>query len=348
MPSSKNIDSSVYYKDHYWNDYSRVVEYMSENFSGDKTIYWMQHFREKYCHPKPKLALSFNCGNGWVERSIIDNGIAEKIIAFDISRDLLQVAKKEKNDRSIEYFQADVNQIDFAADQFDLIINVAALHHTQFIDRFVRILCKTLKPGGLFVNFDYIGPHRNQYPVSQWNLIRKINQSLPENARRSPLIYSHLPTMLSVDPTEAIHSELIIETVQQYFDLLERRDTGGGIAYEILTHNENLPKLEKKVQDEVLDYVLRMDRELTIEKKVPPMFSYFVGRPQKSILKDSDTLIKLTERENRREKLAEKWFGSYYLSDTLKMVFHRLYVSINRRFPSTTTLIKKIIRKILY
>ena len=65
MASPIKIDSSVYYHDIYWNSYSKVIEYMSENFSGDKSIYWFKHFKEKYCQQKFKCALSFNCGNGW-------------------------------------------------------------------------------------------------------------------------------------------------------------------------------------------------------------------------------------------------------------------------------------------
>jgi len=345
MASPIKIDSSVYYHDIYWNSYSKVIEYMSENFSGDKSIYWFKHFKEKYCQQKFKCALSFNCGNGWVEREFIDYGAVEKIIAFDITDELLRVADQEKGDRPIQYFRADVNQVDFPENQFDLVINVAALHHVQYIDRFVRILCKSLKPGGLFVNFDYIGPHRNQYPFSQWQLVKKINKSLPADARRSPLVYPHLPTMLSVDPTEAIHSELILKTVGQYFNILERRDTAGGIAYEILSHNENLAKMEKKSQDEVVDYVLNLDRKYTLEKKVPPMFSYFVASPNKSVLSDVQTLNILEERENHRERRAIKRFGSYYFMDDLKMFFHYRFAFILHKFPRTGALIKRYMKQ---
>jgi len=335
-------DFSVYYKDAYWNDFSKVIDYMSENFSGDKSVYWVQHFKEKYAQKKFKRALSFNCGNGWVERDFIDKNIVEKIIAFDISNDLLRIANKEKQNREIEYFQADVNQIDFPANQFDLIINVAALHHIQYIDRFMRILCKSLKPDGLFVNFDYIGPHRNQYPLSQWQLIKKINQSLPANARRSPLIYPHLPTMLSVDPTEAIHSELIMNTTKHYFTILERHDTGGGIAYEILSHNQNLLKLDKNSQDEVLNYVINKDRDLTRKRKVPALFSYFVARPEKLILENYPVLRMLEKKEIQREKKSLKSSGSYYFFDTIKMILHRWYINLIHRYPKMKPFLKNL------
>ncbi len=140
---------------------------------------------------------------------------------------------ENRNGRNISYFQADVNQIDFKPDQFDLVINVAALHHVQYINRLCLVLSKAIREKGCLVSFDYIGLERNQYPRSMWKLVNRFNTVLPEELRRPNLAYPHLPSLLESDPSEAIHSNLIIETLDRYFELLECHHAGGGIAYEI-------------------------------------------------------------------------------------------------------------------
>lgn len=327
-------NSQVYYQGQYWNDFHRVLEYMCENFTGDKNKWWVQDFKERFCQKPFEHGLVLNCGNGWVEREFIDLGLVKRITAFDYMIDLLRVAESEKGDRPILYFQADVNQVDFAENQFDLIINVASLHHVQYINRLCRIMCKAIKENGILVNFDYIGPHRNQYPFKQWYYINQVNRSLPDFIKKSPVIKPHLPTMIYDDPTEAIHSELIIGSVSRYFEIFERHDTGGGVAYEILTNN---PKLENVPADELnvhIGRILELDKEYTNLKRVPPLFSYFLAKPQKSVLADETKLERYQKEEDIREEKARRRHGVYSNSQYFIMITHhvlRKLVSVGRK-----------------
>ena len=324
MDTAISKDSSVYYSGSYWNDFPLVLEYMCKNFTGDKKKWWMNDFQERFCPSPFEHGLFLNCGNGWVERTFIDLKIVTRASAFDYSFDLLQEARRERGDRKINYLQADVNRIDFDSEQFDLIVNVAALHHVQYINRFCVILCKALKETGLFVNYDYIGPHRNQYSKKHWGYIKEINHSLPNSIRKEPLIKPHLPTMLQVDPTEAIHSELILETVKRYFDIFERHDTGGGIAYEVLTHNQNLQGIPSKELDPYIDWLLDMDRKYTEEKRVPPLFSYFIARPKKEVLENEELMETYQVSEMVRERKAHTRRGTYSNRDYLIMLNNSL------------------------
>jgi SAM-dependent methyltransferase len=336
MKTTVSKDSSVYYQGSYWNDFPLVLEYMCENFTGNKNKWWMTDFQERFCSESFEQGLFINCGNGWVERTFVDLKIVNRATAFDYSIDLIHEAQQEKGDRAIDYFQADVNRLDFDNDQFDLIVNVAALHHVQYINRLCVILCRAIKKNGIFVNFDYIGPHRNQYLNRHWGYIRDINQSLPEQIRKEPFVKPHLPTMLHADPTEAIHSELILETINRYFDIFERHDTGGGIAYEILTHNPKLHKIPPEEIDPFVDWLLRMDKKFTEENKVPPLFSYFIARPKKEVLENNELLEKYQAIEELRERKAYARRGTYSNRDYLKVL-------INSMVWVTRSTIKRII-----
>lgn len=324
MGTIVNKNSSIYYKGSYWNDFPKVLEYMSQNFTGHKDKYWVDDFKERFAKKPFKHGLFLNCGNGWVERDFIDKKIVSEATAFDYAKELLEIAEQKKGKRRINYFQADVNKVNFEKDQFDLIVNVAALHHVQYLNRLSFVLAKSLKSNGLLVNFDYIGPHRNQYPLKQWYLIRKINNSLPDYIRKDPLDYPHLATMLHHDPTEAIHSELIFESLSHYFDVFERHDTGGGIAYMILTHNAKLNYVKKRVLDKYIEEILTADKYYTDLGKVPSMFSYFIAKPKKEVLADRGKVKFFQEQEDSRERNAELLAGVYTKYDFLKLFYHYL------------------------
>jgi ubiquinone/menaquinone biosynthesis C-methylase UbiE len=260
-----------------------------------------------------------NCGDGRWERDFIDQKIIKRATAFDVSPDLIETAKKAKGKRSIEYFVADANKVNFPNNKFDLVVNYAALHHTQYINRICRILAHTLKPGGIFVNFEYIGPHRNQFPIVQWLLAHRVNYLLP-NFFKQDLHYPHIPTMLVMDPTEAIHSELIVKTVKRYFDIIEKHDTGGGIAYLLLTHNQKVSRLPVKKVNKYIDKILRHDERYSRFSLVPQLFSYFIARPDKAAIRDTKKVKTYQDKENARERLAAQRRGVYSFVDYLKLV----------------------------
>jgi hypothetical protein len=112
-----------------------------------------------------------------------------------------------------------------------------------------------------------------------------MNKTLPNFIRKTPLKRAHWPSMLCSDPIEAVHSELIIESVSRYFEIFERHDTGGGIAYDILTHNDKVKSVPVVTLDTYINKILTMDKYDTESKKVPVLFTYFLSSPRKDVLK---------------------------------------------------------------
>lgn len=320
MKTVINLNSDVYYKGIYWNDFQKIQEYMCENFTGDKSKYWIEDFKERYAVKPFEHALFINCGDGRFERQFIDENIAKKVTAFDISPDLISQAKKERGRRNITYLIVDANKVKFGEDQFDLVVNIAALHHVQYINRLCYILARAIKPGGYLVNFDYIGPHRNQYPFIQWLLAKSVNGKLSADVRQTPMLYPHLPTMLDTDPTEAIHSDLIIRTILRYFTIKERHDTGGGIAYLLLTHNAKLNRVSQIKLNRMIKKVLKYDQRYTRAKLVPTLFSYFIASPNKKLLIIKKRINSYQRIENTREKAAFYRRGVYSFIDYLRLV----------------------------
>jgi SAM-dependent methyltransferase len=332
--SSVPTDSGVYYTSHYWNDLPRVVAYISEKCTGDRTKWWTADFHERFASTGPfEHALFVNCGNGWAERDFIDRGIVRRCTAFDFADDLLAQAERERGERDIRYFQADANLVDLGSDVYDLIVNVGALHHVQYINRMAAQLCRAMTEGGLLVSYDYVGPGRNQYSRSHWRRVQTANRALTPSLRNDRLRRPHLATMLLADPTEAIHSDLVRESLARYFTISEWHDAGGGIAYHIITHNlkffADVPQEEQQAQ---IDSLLEQDERLERAGKVPSLFAYYLARPNKSAL-DDPSLGAFQAQEDARERWASTHSGTYTYFEYAQIRASRLFFAALRRLP---------------
>ena len=141
-----------------------------------------------------------------------------------------------------------------------------------------------LPEDGWFLSMDYVGPHRNQYTTEAWEHAWQVNDQLPTQVRQS-MLYPHLPTMLHDDPTEAIHSEFIVETLQRYFHIERFVPLGGALGYSLLTFNEGLFGFtDKREQTAWVEHVLRVDEAFLDEHPDSTLFVYLVARPNKEAL----------------------------------------------------------------
>jgi SAM-dependent methyltransferase len=304
--------AASYYQGHYWNDLPAVQRQLNVRATGDPDLAWHDHLRDRW-GPFDR-ALVINCGNGWVERTLIERGVISRAVGTDVSTDLLDQAAGAARDLGLDldYHVLDTNSAAFPDGPFDLVVNHAALHHVAYLDRVVRALCRLLTPDGVFVTWDYVGPHRNQYEAAAWEAAWQVNERLPPVVRND-LRYPHLPTMLATDPTEAIHSELVLPTLRRYLRIEHERALGGAIAYPVLTHNERLHGSDDAATvDAAAEAVMAADAEYTDGHPETTLFAYVVGRPDPVVLDDADQLAAWSAEEDEREATAVRSGGRYH------------------------------------
>jgi SAM-dependent methyltransferase len=299
-----------HYSDHYWNEIPQVLSYLCHRSTGDETLWWMDYIKKRYASPSRDHALIIGCGNGWVERDLYDRKIAKHFDAFDGSEHYLEEAKANKGDRAISYFQADFNSF-VPERKYDLIVNVAALHHVAYLYRFTSRLANALTPYGIFVNWDYVGPSRNQYSAPQVQAMLEANEALPEHLRTPHPLKPSLFEMLMGDPTEAVHAADIFHAVEQHFEFIERRDLGGAIAYQLLWNNiEGFVAADDEKARQALNELLEQDSGVTDSRRLPTLFSFFVCRARNR----RDLPRSFYRRfifEPLREAAAKRLFGLY-------------------------------------
>ncbi len=311
LPSTSNLQD--HYRDRYWNDLPGVLAYLCHRATGDAGLWWMDYIKRQYAATPRKRGLIIGCGNGWVERDLFDRGIVEHLEAFDVADHYLAQAEKARGSRPIDYFRCDFES--FAPKhQYDLIVNVAALHHAKHLYAFLHRLAPALSCNGIFVNWDYTGPSRNQYPSRQVRFMREVNASLPPRFRTCHQLRPSLHTLLTGDPTEAVHSSEILKAVKMYFEFVECNELGGGIAYQILWNNLREFEANDPEAKNVLQQLLSADEEHTRNGNVPSLFSFFICKPRKA--PRATALLHTLVREPLREQLAAR-MGGLYLSEII-------------------------------
>ena len=299
----------VYYDTGYWNEYEEVRRHLRRRI-GDESLEWPEYFQACRGGRVFERGLILNCGNGHVERTMIGAGVLRRAVGVDYAADLLDDARRAAEEAGIDatYHRMDTNTADFPAGDYDLVVNYAAGHHVARVDAVFRALAALLPDDGWLVSYDYVGPHRNQYPADLWEAAWQVNERLPETVRQD-MVLPHEPTMLATDPTEAIHSELVEATIERYFALEERVALGGGIAYLLLTANPRLAAAAPAERDAAIREVLAADIAHLEAHPEHNCFTYAAGRPRRDL--DPTDLDRWTAEEDAREAAASAT-GRYY------------------------------------
>lgn len=281
-----------HYQDQYWNNLDLVQQYICKNATGNKDTVWQTDMLTRFKEQIPfKNALVIGCGNGWVERQLYDLGIATHFDAFDISESYLETAKKQRGDRDINYFKADINHLKLENNTYDVIFNVGVLHHTFRLTYAMWQLWKSLRSGGIMFNFDYIGPSHNQYSNEHLSILEKINFQLSPRFRSKHPLRPARENFDFGDPSEAIHSDLVKPTFERFFDIIYERNLNGGVAYQILWNNIDEFKKNDDEAVEALEFLIAKDIEYTEFRRVPLLFWYSIGEPKrKQDISHSDIL----------------------------------------------------------
>lgn len=97
-----------------------------------------------------KRLLDLGCGYGWHCIYAMEQG-ASSAVGIDISQKMLEVAKAKTTFPEVEYQCVAMEDMDFEADSFDIVLSSLAFHYTECFEEIVQKIYRFLKPGGVFV-----------------------------------------------------------------------------------------------------------------------------------------------------------------------------------------------------
>lgn len=96
-----------------------------------------------------KRVLDLGCGYGWHCQYAIEHG-AKSVIGVDMSDRMLAVAR-EKTDEAIQYICEPIEDAEFEADSFEVVVSSLAFHYLESFDAIAEKVAKWLTKGGDFV-----------------------------------------------------------------------------------------------------------------------------------------------------------------------------------------------------
>jgi 2-polyprenyl-3-methyl-5-hydroxy-6-metoxy-1,4-benzoquinol methylase len=119
---------------------------------------------------KKGFALDLGCGAGWFALELARGGM--NVDGFDISPRLIAIAKtisqesEESSDPelhgdfgSTNFRVVDLNRVSLEENKYEAVVSWGTLHHIQRLDHLLREIKKSLKPGGTFIFYEFIGYH---------------------------------------------------------------------------------------------------------------------------------------------------------------------------------------------
>ena len=133
--------------------------------------------------------LDLGCGYGWHSKYCAEQEAAT-VLGIDASTAMIAEAKKRNADPCITYRVCSLEDYDYPAGAYDLVLSNLVLHYVEDLEKVYRKVYETLKPGGIFFLILSIR-HLQQLPV-RIGYVRKGNHcaglwigiSIPENGRQ--------------------------------------------------------------------------------------------------------------------------------------------------------------------
>ena len=188
--------------------------------------------------------LSLGCGTGNLERELLKFPNVKKIDAYDISSDSLEVAREKiflhPRKDVVHYREANLNDQSFTHEGYNLVVAQECIHHIQNLENLYENISSSLMPGGIFLQYEYIGPNRFQFEDYIISLINSILNILPPRFKnRERYIKTTLYDIIQADPSEAVRAQDIVPLTKSKFPNTKIHNYTGTFMH-ILHQNLNM------------------------------------------------------------------------------------------------------------
>ncbi|MBE7082182.1 MAG: class I SAM-dependent methyltransferase [Clostridiales bacterium] len=97
-----------------------------------------------------KTILDLGCGDGNMETYFVKNG-AKKVVALDLSENMIAEAKKINNHDNVEYYVMGMEDISSINQKFDIVYSSLAFHYIQDFNKLLNDIYNLLNQGGILI-----------------------------------------------------------------------------------------------------------------------------------------------------------------------------------------------------
>lgn len=248
--------------------------------TGDSNSDYAEYVVQKYLSGRFNLKLlSPGCGTGNKELKFARFKNFSSVEAFDVSPKRIKVARQtvsESGYKNVNFTISDALKFNYGSGNYDVIVFDSFLHHVQNLDEILDKVKYSLKPDGLLLINEYVGPNRFQFPGEQIIAANEIFSKIPADKRKrwksdkikSRIYKPGLLRMVLSDPSEAVNSERILVKVRDRFKTLEEKPYGGNILQLVLKDISHNFINESRESTELLQYLFNAEDEYlkTVDK----------------------------------------------------------------------------------
>ncbi len=293
--SSEFWDREVEFPTHHnWLDAPQVRLYANRLIGDGEPMWPLDWFQRAYPQRFP-LGLSVGCGSGPLERDVIRRGICDRMEAFDASAVSLNAARLAAADEGvldrIKYRKEDFETVRLPPRRYDIVFFHQSLHHVSRLERLLRHVVRSLKPGGLLYLDEFVGPSRTYWTERTVAWYRALYKFVPQEARYSEEML--MPVQWD-DLSEAVRSGEIVSRVRIGFRIRAFRGYGGNILAVFFP-----AMIPGKYGPPVVETLIESERSI-LAAGVPSFYALVVAEPKRGIAGAWASLRYLTDPKLRR------------------------------------------------
>ena len=180
------------------------------------------HAIETHTRPGSRI-LSLGCGLAPKEQAIAAALPDREILGIDIAAETVEQARKQALAAGLQNLHmrvGDFNKLDGLDLQpaaLDLVLGLGAIHHVENLEGLWAAARRWLRPGGVVMAQEYIGPNRFQWTDAQ---IEAGSKALAEIVPDQHKVHHHNvdrpppEAIAALDPSEAVRSAEILSTAE--------------------------------------------------------------------------------------------------------------------------------------
>jgi ubiquinone/menaquinone biosynthesis C-methylase UbiE len=279
----------------YWDDNALVIAENQADWANHPLV--INHFRaireglsleewlvSRYL-PKPSVqrAIGFGVGTATFELILTQANVVQEYHLYDVSEKALELAQETAHrlgiEKRVHFYCQDLNDLDFPENSYDFVSFISSLHHVTQLESVLEKLYKAIVPGGLLFANEYIGPNRFAAPENHLQYARRMFRILDKSLKK-PFPELPLPTVEEVilaDPTEAVHSEEIVDSLQRIFDRVEITPTNGSLCFNLWWGLNHDALFESREGFDLVQTALDLEAYLISSGQLPTYFAYLVA-----------------------------------------------------------------------
>lgn len=274
-----------------WQSHPLTQAHIRRGMTGDPNLHWMTFLKRRFFATPGAAGLSLGCGEGSTEREAIRLNICEHFTGLDFAPAAISAAQSEAQKAGmsprIAYQVADLEHLSLTPASYDAIIASHSVHHLQNLEHVAAGLAAALKPNGLLVLNEYVGPSSYQWSDEVVKLMNDLLAIIPKDKRRlaDGTYRDALPrptpeAVAAADPTECLRSQEIIPIFAQHFETIYQGDFGGTLLQFLLVdiianfHEDN------PSDRAMVDLLVYFERDLIQRGVLTSDFTLLVMKPR--------------------------------------------------------------------